>query len=296
MVPLIFSRCFYGLTQKSKANTLAKTKVKAKQASLDRVKKSSSSSASSAAVPVPLQDAILIWDIENVRLPDNIDPGKVIMALKDKLMHPSTTSQHRSVACLTQRSLKAIQYKHHDFIDSVIAHMDVSIASHVSPKKNADYVLCREMSAFMDTHPRGSKIVLLTGDADFLEPVQRAIKLGFQVQLVYVEKKVSHTLLELNYGRVKAANCCQPIPWDKFLQDAFQLQADQLTFPYPPATTTTATATTATIATATTAPLEIVPILCKSALVPIISKSTKNKNNKNAMTQTGLYSYPLASR
>ena len=172
------------------------------------------------------QDTILIWDIENVRLPNNVNPEKVIKVLKQAFMDPTMTRPRKTVTCLTQKSLKAIQFTHPDFIDNVIDHMDVSMASSSNHSKNADYVLCREFQSFIDTYPRGSKIVLLSGDADFLEPVQRAIKLGFHVQLVYVDKKISHTLLELKYNKGH-----EPIEWTLFLKDALKMES--LSFPYP---------------------------------------------------------------
>ena len=152
--------------------------------------------------------ALLIWDIENVRLPNNLAPGVVTTMLKSEF------AVRDAVTAITPRSLFMIKQNHPSFIDVMVPHCDLMLASHKS-KRSADYVLIHKIGEYIVKARGNGKIVLLTGDSDFLEPVQRALASGVEVQLLYVENKTSRALLELDYGENS------PIEWRQFLKDKF---------------------------------------------------------------------------
>lgn len=159
--------------------------------------------------------AIILWDIENVRLPmpPGPTPAAVLMALKQRFVFSAGFVEHKTVCCVTRTSLHAIERSWPRFAGDVVPHMDVCIGSHTTTKFAADYVLCRELSSFMReqaAHAGRCRIVLLTGDADFTEPIQRAVRMGFDVQLVHYGESTACTLLELPVTRVE---------WTHFVSD-----------------------------------------------------------------------------
>lgn len=166
--------------------------------------------------PLPPPVAVLIWDLENVRLPDGVDPGIVVQAVKRRFMDRSFFAERRSLACVTPSSLHAMLARCPGLVDALVPFVDLALASPRNPKRGADYVLCRELAAFLDSRPpRGSRIVLLTGDGDFLGPVQRALRTpGIEVQLVYYAEGVAKSLLSLDYGIGQPS----PVDWRAFLE------------------------------------------------------------------------------
>jgi hypothetical protein len=101
------------------------------------------------------------------------------------------------------------------FLSDAVPLMDVRTGCATRPKLGADFVLKRELSAFIDRYARVAntcRIVLLTGDADFLEPVQHALRLGFDVQLVHDGHSSSAALLKQPYKT-------PPVEWVVFLAD-----------------------------------------------------------------------------
>ena len=95
--------------------------------------------------------AIILWDIENVRLPmpPGPTPAAVLMALKQRFVFSAGFVEHKTVCCVTRTSLHAIERSWPRFAGDVVPHMDVCIGSHTTTKFAADYVLCRELSSFM---------------------------------------------------------------------------------------------------------------------------------------------------
>ena len=157
--------------------------------------------------------ALLVWDMENVRLPDNpdspqkddvvwsktpcpsINMGHLISQIKQGYMDPLFYKEWRATACITRVSLKAIEKKHPDFVDQMVPYIDITLASSYK-KTNADYVLAREISTFLDSRPiPGSRLILLTGDGDFLGSVQRAIKMGIEVHVISYAASTSKVLV-----------------------------------------------------------------------------------------------------
>ena len=110
-------------------------------------------------------------------------------------MDPLFYKEWRATACITRVSLKAIEKKHPDFVDQMVPYIDITLASSYK-KTNADYVLAREISTFLDSRPiPGSRLILLTGDGDFLGSVQRAIKMGIEVHVISYAASTSKVLV-----------------------------------------------------------------------------------------------------
>ncbi len=157
-----------------------------------------------------------MWDIENVRLPRNMSAAAVIAEVKRAFVHSAGFREHAAVCCVTPASLRAMAKQSPAFVHEAVPLIDVRLASHSRPKLGADFVLRRELGAFMDRFAASAascRIVLLTGDADFLEPVQRALALGFDVRLVHHGPSASRLLLAQRYAS-------PPVEWTRFLTAA----------------------------------------------------------------------------
>ena len=160
--------------------------------------------------------AILVWDIENVRLPLNMSVASVVAEVKRAFVFAAGFSEHASVCCLTPLSLRAMAKLSPGFVHEAVPLMDIRLASDSRAKLGADFVLRRELGTFMDRFASSAsscRIVLLTGDADFLEPVQRALRLGFDVLLVHFGRSSSRLLVGQRYAS-------PPVEWERFLTDA----------------------------------------------------------------------------
>lgn len=163
--------------------------------------------------------AIVIWDIENVRLPlPPLSTTSTIQAVKRTFIADKghDLSDAMMVCALTETSLRAMERTWPSFLREMVPLMDVRLGCASRPKLGADFVLRRELSAFMDRYTRvasRSRIVLLTGDVDYLEPVQQALRLGFDVQLVHYGPNTSAALLAQPY-------VSPPVEWVGFLADA----------------------------------------------------------------------------
>ena len=159
-----------------------------------------------------------MWDIENVRLPSNMSVTSVIHAVKRAFVTSAGFSEHASVCCVTPVSLRAMIRHRAGFVHETVPLMDIRVASESRSKLGADFVLRRELGKFMDGFAKRAtscRIVLLTGDVDFLEPVQRALGLGFDVQLVHFGRNASRLLVDQRY-----AARSPPVEWERFLTDA----------------------------------------------------------------------------
>ena len=157
------------------------------------------------AVVEPRDDSIcVVWDIENVAPP--LPPAsmlKTLLALAESKSESKSesTSNNKTppsiVCCVTALSLRRIEKDFPEFMRDVVTMMDVRIASLV-PKRGADYVLNLEIMRFCTRDiARRKRLVLLTGDADFLGPVQVALENGVDVQLIYLKESCSRVLLDL---------------------------------------------------------------------------------------------------
>jgi hypothetical protein len=158
--------------------------------------------------------ALLVWDIENIRLPKEITPLNVLFAIKQRFIKDSGYTEHKSICCVTHVSLRAIEKQWPAFLSDVVPHMDVELAPARRAKCDADYVLRREMSRFCHAFASSAKkkIVLLTGDADFVEPIQAAHRSGCDVHLIYNATNASRfiTTTQSTFGS------CE---WAGFLKD-----------------------------------------------------------------------------
>ena len=154
----------------------------------------------------------VIWDIENVRPP--LPPAPLLKTLSALSQLASSTQSRRIpiVCCVTTLSLRRIEKELPTFMRDAVTLMDVRIASLV-PKRGADYVLNLEILRLCSHGGTDTKkrIVLLTGDADFLGPVQVALENGVDVQLIYKKESCAKVLLDLKYSS-------KPIEYMEFLR------------------------------------------------------------------------------
>eukprot|EP00198_Chlamydomonas_reinhardtii_P004633 XP_001693969.1 predicted protein [Chlamydomonas reinhardtii] len=166
---------------------------------------------------------LIVWDIENVRLPLSTAPGltpkNVVRYLKKHFIYGPGRTEFRTVAALTERSLGRIRRDHPSFVEQVVPDLTLLLASAVHQKRNADVVLKKELHHFVTEHahlarscPGQLSIVLISGDEDFLEGVQGALAAGFSVELV-THDTASGALLAQGYAR-------PPTLWSRFLRDA----------------------------------------------------------------------------
>ena len=165
---------------------------------------------------------MVVWDIENVRPPPLIKrnrrghaltPAAVLQEVKRAFVTDAGYAEHAAVCCLTSVSLQDMERTYPSFVQDLVLAMDVRVGSRKCPKLAADFVLKREMARFVHRHAgQEARIVLLTGDADFLEPVQLALLQGIDVQLVYQSGSVARTLLSLPYAS-------PPVEWGRFLEE-----------------------------------------------------------------------------
>jgi hypothetical protein len=175
---------------------------------------SGSSPSASSPPPPPPPRALILWDIENVRPPPGVSAAAAARLLKERFVRSCGFAERRTVCCLTPRSLREIEARSPLFVDDATPEMSIVLASHRRPKLSADYALKRELSLFLEeeqelaqaaatkarkkTGASGrSRVVLVTGDADFLEPVQHALRMGADVQLVHDGACASRTLLRV---------------------------------------------------------------------------------------------------
>lgn len=189
------------------------------------------------APPTSSLAAIVIWDIENVRLPTSLPPGAVFEALRRRF-GVGVDGPVRIVCCVTPRSLPVIERRCPAFLASAVpAQVEVRVASATRQKLGADFVLKTEMAEFMQLHASSClrideaeaapRIVLMTGDADFLEPMQRAVRLGFDVRLVHYAGNSSRALVNGWTG----LDGDGPVEWARMLADELNGGAD-VALPY----------------------------------------------------------------
>ena len=126
--------------------------------------------------------ALVVWDIENVRAPLALDAGMttldVLGHVRNGMVAGAGFEELRAVCCVTPASLRAMHVQSPRWLDRVVPELTVLVAS-CHQKRGADYVLKRELSRFIqdevlkrDDKRRGARrarVVLLTGDCDFLD-------------------------------------------------------------------------------------------------------------------------------
>ncbi|PNH11776.1 hypothetical protein TSOC_001388 [Tetrabaena socialis] len=176
---------------------------------------------------------LIVWDIENVRLPLNTAPGlspkHVVRYLKKHFIYAPCRTEYRTVAAVTERSLNRIRRDHPSFVEQVIPDLTLLMASAQHAKRNADVVLKKELHMFCMEHAHTARcnpgqltIVLISGDEDFLEPVQAALQAGFGVELL-THDTASGALLAQGYSH-------RPTLWSAFLRACSGVQ--QVVLPY----------------------------------------------------------------
>lgn len=167
---------------------------------------------------------------------DITKPWTFLRLLKQKWITESGYREWRTVCGATARSLHEFESTHRGFMDNMVTECMLTLGSSDNSKRAADYVIRREMTQFVSTFQSQAlevsnskfaqrfafafkpkeeqheaaekqaakqappKIILISGDGDFLEPTQHALYLGFDVQLLYDERSVCKRLLNLQYS------------------------------------------------------------------------------------------------
>ncbi|GIL54404.1 hypothetical protein Vafri_9804 [Volvox africanus] len=180
---------------------------------------------------------LIVWDIENVRCPRGngqsdplLTPSKVLGYIKQHFIYELGRMEYRTVAAVTPKSLNIIRKKYPNFVEQVVPELTLLVASAEEPKRNADVMLKKELYRFVSEHahiarhsPGQLTVVLLSGDEDFLEPVQVALNSGFAVELMHHEQPSWALLSQQGYAR-------PPLLWADFLKE--RSGTTQVNLPY----------------------------------------------------------------
>jgi hypothetical protein len=151
-----------------------------------------------------IKPSIIIWDIENIGPPD-VCISDLVTFIRLKYITECDYTEHSTICSLTNNSMKTFDALSVDELVSVSTC--VLLASTFSKKRDADFVLKREMMRFIShNNPKQSKIILITGDSDFSGIANMALQQGFDFQLVH-NLKCGKQLLSLPYLNT-------PIIWD----------------------------------------------------------------------------------
>lgn len=197
---------------------------------------------SSSDVPKRIQQiSTIFWDVENVRLPkaihktDDFSLSSIVESMRYRLCESDGFKVDAVTCGVTLSSLQAIEHFHGlrypSIVDQLAMHADIIVSSR-HPKCGADYIIKREIDKFIDSHAHSvakgetrARIVLLSGDADFVLSMQRAIRLGFETRIVYVRTRESPLLLGLPHS------LCS-VEWTDFLKNI--AGHDRFGFSYKP--------------------------------------------------------------
>ncbi|GFR47955.1 hypothetical protein Agub_g9759 [Astrephomene gubernaculifera] len=229
-------------TSRSNQSSWSESTGKKQRKVLDDTESTSTAPAEAPTSVIPIGPAppgdgrnlvLIAWDIENVRLPLNTAPGlsprHIVRYLKKHFIYTPGRTEYRTVAAVTERSLNRIRRDHPAFVEHVVPDLTLLMASAVHAKRNADVMLKKELHHFTTehahlarAHPGQLTIVLISGDEDFLEPVQGALQAGFNVELL-THDTASGALMAQGYSR-------PPGLWSAFLRGCSGVQ--QLVLPY----------------------------------------------------------------
>ncbi len=153
--------------------------------------------------------SIIIWDIENIG-PPMVCIGDLVRYIRLKYITQCDYVEHSTICSLTNISMKKYDALSVDELISVACC--ILLASTFSKKRDADFVLMREMMRFIShNNPTKSKIILITGDSDFAGITNMALQQGFDFQLIH-NIKCGKQLLSLPYLN-------SPILWDDLVID-----------------------------------------------------------------------------
>lgn len=153
--------------------------------------------------------AIVVWDIENVQ-PPNISIHDLMRHIRNRFVTAGNYTEHSTICSLTNISMKTFDAKTID--ELVSCSTCVLLASAFSKKRDADFVLLRELMRFTSNHkPERSKIILITGDADYTGFVNMALHRGFNVQLIF-RASCGKQLLSLPFKN-------SPVLWDDLVTE-----------------------------------------------------------------------------
>ncbi|EFJ42542.1 hypothetical protein VOLCADRAFT_97315 [Volvox carteri f. nagariensis] len=180
---------------------------------------------------------LIVWDIENVRCPRGngpwdsvLTPAKVLGYIKQHFIYEPGRVEYRTVAAVTPKSLSIVQKRYAGFVEQMVPELTLLVASAQEPKRNADVMLKKELYRFVSEHahiarlyPGQLTVVLLSGDEDFLEPVQVALNSGFAVELMHHDKPSWALRNQQGYAR-------PPLLWADFLKE--RSGADVVNLPY----------------------------------------------------------------
>ena len=158
--------------------------------------------------------AIVLWDIENLVPPANVRIDDVLAYVRNHYVVQAGYTERRTVCSVTTSFLSSFLNKGRVEDDLASSAMTVLLASAIHDKRDADFVLKRELMTFMADHiwcPEACRIVLMTSDADFVGVVDMALKLGFDVQLIVFGPQCGRQLLALPLVNI-------PVQWEDVLR------------------------------------------------------------------------------
>lgn len=155
------------------------------------------------------KQAIIVWDIENIQ-PPNISIHDLISYIRLKFITKCGYIEHSTICSLTNISIKKLDASTLDELISVATC--ILLASTYSKKRDADFVLLRELMRFIShNNPKQSKIILITSDSDYSGITNMALQQNFDFQLIY-RNDCGKQLLALPYIN-------KPILWDDLVID-----------------------------------------------------------------------------
>lgn len=162
-------------------------------------------------------ETLIVWDMENIHPPITVDPGKIISFIRDRNVVMDQDRKHScilSISSITRDFLtKYLDKKYEDQL--IIAGVQILLASAFAKKRDADYVLKKQIIEFVFKHmnvPSNAKIVLITSDSDFSMVVNMALNAGIDVQLIYDHNKAGTQITSIHYKN-------PPVIWQDLVKE-----------------------------------------------------------------------------
>ena len=197
---------------------------------------SSDESSQTMQISQTREDLLIIWDIENVRIPTELKPAGVLAALKRAFVKKDGRRFCGIFSACTLRSLTAMGP---DRVDELASNGYLNVrmlhASGNTFRKTAgsDNLLIEIMLDFtmgcVLSRRRGT-ILLITGDADFVRPTMWCAGQGCSIELMFHFPVASR--------EIKGMKCDWSMKWENFLRSQCVFPSNGpipvFTFNYPP--------------------------------------------------------------
>ncbi|KAK9867156.1 hypothetical protein WJX84_004053 [Apatococcus fuscideae] len=152
---------------------------------------------------------IVIWDLENCAIPARFNDQlpALVKALR---------SSYRASRVVTAAEIPATNTAKTDQLRT-LSYCDVEVLTFLRPDSNssakkhssADYMLKRALQRFLSSPCQGSRVTLITSDADFISDIYHVQDFGLQVHLLCDVERCSSVLKEAadTFGDWKAFLC-----------------------------------------------------------------------------------------